>query len=158
MILLGTWVPENAIAPHAEICHAFVYRWLIGRGRMVAQLGSDPMDGPFNGVAMSPILWPAGPAAGTAVRTAGVNAVAAGDIIGFFDNLGGLIHSMVAETPVQWVGANNQGCFGTGTARTTVPNVYAVMVAPGMPIGFNNVNDNTLHTMGGAVTAVFRTP
>lgn len=155
MILLGTWVPENASNPHAEICHAFVYRWLIGRGRMLPHIASDPMGGPFNGAVMGPVLWPGGAAIGAPVRVAGANAVAAGDIIGFFDANGGLVHSMVAETPVQWVGANNHGCFGTGTARTTIANVYAVM---NPPIGWMNMNDNTFQTMGGPVTAHFRTP
>jgi hypothetical protein len=56
MMLLGTWVPDDAANPHAEICHAFVYRWLIGRGRMLASPNSDPMNGPFNGAVMGPIL------------------------------------------------------------------------------------------------------
>jgi hypothetical protein len=88
---------------------------------------------------------------------AGVNAVQAGDIVGFFD-AGGLVHSMVAETATQWVGANNQGCFGTGTGRTTVPAVYTVVPAPGFPLGWINLNDNQFQTMGGIATAFYRTP
>ncbi|WP_270937955.1 hypothetical protein [Falsiroseomonas oryzae] len=152
MILLNTWVPEDAANPHMEICHAFVYRWLIGRGRMLAHATSDPMTGPFNGQVMRPILWPNG---GQPVRVAGVNRVSAGDIVGFFAANGDLVHSMVAETPTQWVGANNQGCFGTGTGRTTVPNVYGVRPPV---LGWLNLNDNTFQTMGGPVTVVYRTP
>ena len=56
MMLLDTWVPDDSAAPHMEICHAFVYRWLIGRGRMVANAASDPMTGPFNGAVIASTL------------------------------------------------------------------------------------------------------
>lgn len=155
MILLGTWVPDTG-HPHAEICHAFVYRWLIGRGILhpAPITDPDPVNGPFNGAAMQPILWPPG-IARQAVRVAGINRVSTGDIIGFFDAYGALAHSMVAETPTQWVGANNQGCFGTGTGRTTVANVYTVRSPP---VGWTDNNSNKLNSMGGAVYAYYRTP
>jgi len=132
MMLLYTWVPEDAANPHAEICHAFVYRWLIGCKLFSPTENTDPIDGPFNGT-MKPILWPEG---GKPVRVAGVNKVNAGDIVGFFDGNGAFVHSMVAETPTQWVGANNQGCFGTGTARTTIDNVCLKMKTHDFPIGW----------------------
>lgn len=151
MIVLGTWVPDDSANPHMEICHAFVYRWLIGRGNMVASPHSDPMTGPFNGEAMKPVLWAN---TGQPARVGGVNQVAPGDIVGFFDNAGGLVHSMIAETATQWVGANNQGCFGTGTGRTTVPDAYA----NNPPLGWTDALGNTFNTMGGPVTVNYRTP
>src|SRR5262245_56339135 len=96
--------------------------------------GVNKQTGPFNGRVMKPILWPQG---GQPVRVSGVNKVNAGDIIGFFDEQNGdLVHSMVAETPTQWVGANNTGCFGVPTGRTTIPNVYLVMPTPTAPVGW----------------------
>jgi hypothetical protein len=81
MMLLDTRVPDDSANPHAEICHAFVYRWLIGRKKILPDARSDPMTRPFNGVVMKPILWPAG---GHPVRVSSVNQVNAGDIVGFF--------------------------------------------------------------------------
>jgi hypothetical protein len=155
MMLPGTRVPEDAANPHAEICHAFVYRWLMGRQLMSPAEKPDPIDGPFNGTVMKPILWPEG---GKPVRVAGVNKVNPGDIVGFFDGNGALVHSMVAKTPTQWVGANNQGCFGTGTARTTIDNVYLKMKTHDFPIGWADNIGNRFITMGGECTVVFRTP
>lgn len=154
MIILGTWIPEDSANPHMEICHAFVYRWLIGRGRMAIAPTVDPMTGPFNGGAMGPVLWPHG-VARRAVRAGGVNAVRAGDIIGFFDTAGALAHSMIAETPTTWVGANNQGCFGTGTGRTRIQNVYT---NANPPLGWTDGAGNRFTTMGGPVTVFCRTP
>lgn len=148
-IVLGTWVPTINQNPYAEICHAFVYRWLIARGSLLPDARASQVIGPFDGVTMGPILWPGGSGIGTPVRVGGINAAAAGDIIGFFDGTGGLVHSMVAETAVQWVGANNAGCFGTATNRTTIPNAYNRM---NPPLGWMNVNNNSFQSMGGALT------
>ncbi len=101
---------------------------------------------------MQPVLWsqPKQPA-----RVAGVNRVGPGDIIGFFDAGGVLIHTMIAETATTWVGSNNQGCFGPGTGRTTIQNVYAVRSPP---VGWMDANSNKLQSIGGPVYAYFRTP
>jgi hypothetical protein len=154
-MLLDTWVPDDSANPHAEICHAFVYRWLIGRQKMSPDARSDPMTGPFNGAVMKPILWPTG---GQPVRVSGVNPVKSGDIVGFFAENGDLVHSMVAEGPTQWVSANNNGCFGTGTGRTTICNVYSQRCEANLKLGWLDENGNLFKTMGGNCTVVFRTP
>ena len=89
------------------------------------------------------------------VRVNGVNQVSAGDIVGFFDANGALAHSMIAETATDWVGANNHGCFGTGTGRTRIANVYD---NANPPLGWNDDQGSQFNTMGGAVDVVFRTP
>jgi hypothetical protein len=151
-------VPDYDDNPHMEICHAFVYRWLLNSQKTLPELpgGVNKQTGPFNGRVMKPILWPQG---GQPARVAGVNKVNAGDIVGFFDEQNGdLVHSMVAETPTQWVGANNTGCFGVPTGRTTIPNVYLVMPTPTAPLGWADNNGNLFNTMGGQCIVVFRTP
>jgi hypothetical protein len=155
MMLLDTWVPDDSAKPHAEICHAFVYRWLIGRQKMSPDARSDPVTGPFNGAVMNPILWPAG---GQPVRVAGVNQVKAGDIVGFFAANGDLVHSMVAETPTQWVGANNTGCFGVPTGRRTICNIYHQRFEPKDKLGWLDEDGNLFKTTGGDCTVVCRTP
>jgi hypothetical protein len=152
MIVLGTWVPEDS-KPHMEICHAFVYRWLIGRGRIVVEKESDPVSGPFGGDVMKPILFPTN---GLPVRTGGVNHVKAGDIVGFFDDNDALIHSMIAETETRWVGANNHGCFGTGTGRSTIADAYAVRHPPG-PMGWVDNTSHRFKSMGGVILRARRT-
>jgi hypothetical protein len=150
-IVCGTAVPDHP-NPHAEICHGFAYNWLIARGRLQAQPGIHATGGPFHAGAMQPVLWAAPK---QPVRVAGVNRVSAGDLIGFFDARGALVHTMIAETPTTWVGANNQGCFGTGTGRTTIANIYSRR-AP--PVGWADGNSNKVQSMGGPVYAYFRTP
>jgi hypothetical protein len=151
MIVCATFVPPHP-HPHAEICHGFVYSWLIARGRLNPQPNIHSTGGPFQPTVMQPILWgqPKQPA-----RVAGINRVSAGDIVGFFDATGTLVHTMIAETATTWVGSNNQGCFGTGTGRGSIQNVYAVRSPP---VGWVDSNSNKLQSMGGPVYAYFRTP
>jgi hypothetical protein len=156
-MLLDTWVPDDSAKPDAEICHAFVYRWLIGRKKILPVEGVDPMTGPFNGTVMKPILWPEGEGV-LPVRQAGINQVRPGDIIGFFDKNLALVHSMVAEAEEDWVGANNTGCFGTRTGRTKISNVYLKMRTNDYPIGWVDTNGNKFIAMGGECTVVYRTP
>jgi hypothetical protein len=152
VIVCGTNVPEHPY-PHSEICHGFVYNWLIARGLLERVEGINDFGGPFHSGTMQQVLW--GNMPKYPVRVGGVNRVQRGDIVGFFDAGRVLIHSMIAETATTWVGSNNHGCFGTGTGRTTIENVYAVR-AP--PLGWVDRNSNKLQSMGGDVYAHFRTP
>jgi hypothetical protein len=155
MMLLGTLVPEYDDKPHMEICHAFVYRWLIHSQKMLEDARCNPKTGPFNGAVMKPILWPEG---GQPVRVSGVNKVKAGDIVGFFAENGDLVHSMVAEEPAQWVGANNTSCFGVPTGRRTICNIYHQRWEPKDKLGWLDEDGNLFKPMGGNCTVVFRTP
>jgi hypothetical protein len=115
------------------------------------------MTGPFNGEVMKPILWPEGKGA-LPVRQAGINQVRPGDIVGFFTQKLALVHSMVAATAEDWVGANNTGCFGVETGRTKISNVYLKILTPDYPIGWIDNNGNKFKTMGGECIVVYRTP
>jgi hypothetical protein len=151
-MVLGTWVPDLGRSPHHEICHTFVYRWLIGRGLITGNY-PDPLQ-ELNGDTALPILWPSpgGPA-----RVNGNITVLPGQIIGFWQGHR-LVHSMVAETPTAWVGANNAGCFGVTTGRTRIANVNggfpgALIANPALRAGWVG-NGNQWRTAGGGLVTV----
>ena len=154
--VLGTYVPDHG-NPHAEICHSFVYRWLIARGLITGNY-ADPLT-ELNGVTALPLVWPAH---GAPARAGGAIQVNAGDIVGFW-NGPNLVHSMVAVTSTSWFGANNQGCFGTGTGRTLIANVNggfpgALIANPLLRMGWVG-NGNQWRSMGGTLlTVTYRTP
>ncbi len=155
-MVLGTYVPDHA-TPHAEICHSFVYRWLIARGFITGNY-PDPLV-ELNTQTAPPILWPVH---GAAARTLGNIHVQAGDIVGFW-NGATLVHSMVAITPTSWYGANNQGCFGVGTGRVQIANVNGGFPGSQIPnpllrLGWVG-NGNQWRAMGPVVlTVTYRTP
>lgn len=157
MIVLGTNVPEVS-NPHAEICHTFVYRFLIARGIYKGSYPDPKTE--LNDITGAALLWPV---MGAPARTGGaLRIVLPGDIIGFFDG-DHLVHSMVAITFNSWVGANNAGCFGTGTGRTIINDVnggFAGALIPNESLRMGWVGTgNQWRTMGGKIVNVFyRTP
>jgi hypothetical protein len=111
----GTYVPNHA-NPHSEVCHSFVYRWLIARGRITGNY-PDPLQ-ELNGFSGKRLLFTP---PGMPARSGGIIQAHPGDIVGFWDGPA-LVHSMVVVTPTSWSGANNSGCFGVpmgGLLRVT---------------------------------------
>lgn len=157
MIVLGTNVPE-VNNPHSEICHTFVYRYLIAKGIYKGAYPNPKSE--LNDNTGAALLWPF---KGLPARSGGaLRIVLPGDIIGFFDG-NRLVHSMVAITFNSWVGANNAGCFGTGTARTIIDNVnhgFPGSLIPNESLRLGWVGTgNQWRTMGGKLVDVFyRTP
>jgi hypothetical protein len=155
-MVLGTYVPDLQ-APHREICHTFVYRWLIARGIFTGNY-PDPLQ-ELSGPAAKPLMWPS---PGGSARTNGVINVRPGHIIGFWQGQN-LVHSMIAITQASWIGANNQGCFGVGTGRVPIPNVNggfpgALLANPALRMGWVG-NGNHWRVMGGQlVTVTHRLP
>ena len=135
--VLGTQIPDAPV-PHVEICHTFVYRWLIASGIYSGNYSPsfpNPQECELNGATAKPLLFPVisghdarrihptPPWVKTKPRyyLNGVK-VERGSIVGFW-NGANLSHSMIAITPSSWIGVNNQGCFGVGMGRKTVNDV-----------------------------------
>jgi hypothetical protein len=145
-MVLGTWVPIPGNNPHNEICHTFVYRWLIGRGLITGNY-PDPLR-ELNTFTAPPILWPS---PGGAARVNGGITVTPGQIVGFW-NGHQLVHSMIAVTPTSWIGANNAGCFGVATGRVQIADVNggfpgALLPNPALRMGWVG-NGNQWRAMG----------
>ena len=150
-MVLGTYIPNHA-TPHAEICHTFVYRWLIAMGIFTGNY-PDPLQ-ELNGVTAKPLLWPS---PGGSARTNGVINVRIRNIVGFWQGQN-LVHSMIAVTPTSWFGANNQGCFGVGTGRIQILNVnggFPGALIPNLALRMGWVgNGNQWRVMGGQILTV----
>ncbi len=112
--VLGTQVP--AAGGLNEICHQYVYRWLVASGRVT---GNAPVT--VTNLTARPTLFGV---RGQPARVGGNIAVRRGCIIGFWDvNTGNLQHSMSAVAPDNWIGANNTGCFGSPGGRIAFQGV-----------------------------------
>ena len=149
----GTYVPNHAY-PHSEICHSFVYRWLIARGRITGNY-PDPLP-ELNGISGKRILFTP---PGMPARTGGIIQALPGNIIGFWDGMT-LVHSMVVITPNSWFGANNAGCFGVGTGRTRIMDVNggfpgAMIRNANMRLGWVG-NNNQWRAMAGTLRVTCR--
>lgn len=120
-IVLGTWVPDPGINPGNEICHDFVYRWLIASGRITGKY-PDPLK-TLSPMVARQLLFPL---AGRPARANGIIKVTPGSIIGFWEGPC-LMHSMIAVSPTSWIGANNTGCFGTSGGRIQVNNIDKII-------------------------------
>jgi len=129
--VLGTHVPDLGANPNSEICHTFVYRWLVARGRITGNY-PDPLINLPQQQAQQ-ILFPV---RGQPARAGGAMQVTAGAIIGFWDGGGNLQHSMIAITPTTWFGANNTGCFGTGGGRLQINAVNTIVHGGGNHFGW----------------------
>lgn len=132
--LLGTYVPPNPPQPGGapgsndadEICHQFSYRWLVASGRLpYAPEYGDAGNRLFPNDVARRVLFPPVSAPALAYQPANLGGhlmVRAGDLIGVFTVEGprGLQHSLIAEAPNCWVGANNTATFGERLGRTKV--------------------------------------
>ncbi len=129
--VLGTFIPKQVLTPNLEICHTFVYRWLVARGRITGNY-PNPLNQMMQ-VQAQQILFPI---KGQPARAGGVIQVTAGTIVGFWDFGGNLQHSMIAETPTTWIGTNNTGCFAVGGGRISIPNVDQIVQGNNSPVGW----------------------
>ena len=150
-LIHGTNVPDAN--NNMEICHAFVYRWLIA-SRQITGNPRDP-DLVINGDIARPIMW-APP--GLPARINGFVVVMPMMIVGFWEQFT-LTHSMIAITSTSWHGANNTTCFGTVSAgRVLIPDIddSTTFAAPGLtqPIGWLNDDDNQWRRADGSIVRV----
>jgi len=147
----GTDVPD---APgHMEICHAFVYRWLVASRQITGN--PRPAAAVQNGDIARPIMW-APP--GLPARVNGFVVVMPMMIVGFWANFT-LWHSMIAITSTSWYGANNTGCFGTADAgRVLISDIddSTTFGAPPLPQapGWLNADDNQWRRADGTIVTV----
>ena len=127
MIVCGVVVPD---APHpaGEICHAFVYRWLIASQRITGTHW-HPDAVSFHTPAVAQIWRGQLGQHATPARRHGTFFSMPGEIIGFWEN-GGLLHSMVADTSTVWAGANNGGTFGGDGGRRMITMNSTVYTSP----------------------------
>ena len=152
-MVLGTWVPDVAGHPlDHEVCHSFVYRWLIGRGIFRGNY-PDPLT-ELDNLSGRQLLWPT---PGGAARHNGVIQVRAGHIVGFWDGPN-LTHSMIAITATSWIGTRNQTTFGVQPGRQVIANVNggfpgALIPNPHLRMGWVG-NGNQWRVMGGAIATV----
>lgn len=152
-LIHGTNVPD---ANHnMEMCHAFVYRWLVA-SRQITGNPRDP-DLVVNGDIARPIMW-APP--GLPARINGFIVVMPMMIVGFWQGFT-LWHSMIAITSTSWYGTNNTGCFGTASdGRFLIPNVddSTTFVGPALdlnqPPGWVNADDNQWRRADGTIVRV----
>ena len=152
--VLGTYVPELGRGAAVEICHSFVYRWLIARGRITGNY-PDPLI-EMTTVQARRILFPT---KGQPARVAGNIRVTMGSIIGFWDAGGNLQHSMIAVSPTSWFGANNTGCFGVPGGRRRMNNVDLIVHGPDRPRHFGWIGaGNQWQAQYAVLTVTYKLP
>jgi hypothetical protein len=124
-MVLGIHVPELGHNPQGEVCHSFVYRYLVARGNIKgATLAQhDPMQNLMTRDAN--FLYSAGGA--LPARQNGVMQPTPGSIVIFRDSNNVLMHSMIAINANTWIGANNTTCFGVLGGRITFNNVGTIL-------------------------------
>ncbi|GAA0722846.1 hypothetical protein GCM10009430_25660 [Aquimarina litoralis] len=130
-IFLSTYVPELGMSPDSEICHTFVYRWLIANGNFTGDY-PDPLQN-ISSVEAERFFFPD---MGLPARVGGEVQVRENSVIGFWDHGGVLQHTMLAITPTSWVGANNTGCFGVQGGRTQINDVDEFVNGPRSHFGW----------------------
>ena len=122
--VLGIHVPELGGNPLGEVCHSFVYRYLIAKGNITGNLKHDPLQNLMT--VDAEFLYGMG---GALARQAGNMKSPPGKIIVFRDVGNRLQHSMIAIDANTWIGANNTGCFGVPGGRQTISNVGAILAS-----------------------------
>ncbi len=149
-IFLDTYVPELGMSPGSEICHSFVFRWLIANGNFTGDY-PDPLEN-VSSIDAERLFFPD---MGYAARTGGEIQVNAGSVIGFWDYGGNLQHSMIAKTPTSWFGANNTGCFGVPGGRQQIDDVDEVVHGQQNHFGWTG-DDNEWQGMYQGLTVTYR--
>jgi hypothetical protein len=143
--VLGVHVPELGDIPLAEVCHSFVYRYLIAKGNITGKLRHDPLSNLMT--VDAEFLYGTG---GEPARRRGRMRPTPGSIVVFRDVGNRLQHSMIAIDAETWIGANNTGCFGVPQGRTTLRNVGSIMysLAPRQNGWTGNDNSFNLGSVG----------
>jgi hypothetical protein len=110
-----------------EKCHDFVYRWLVKDRKITGNYPPPPLEEQrvlaYFGIGPND----------QAARADGHITVQAGDIVAFWEEKKktSLEHTMIAEAPTEWVGANNVGCFGAAPGRQRIPQAWVMAEAQG---------------------------
>ena len=154
MDVLGVHVPELGHNPTAEVCHSFVYRYLIAKGNITGKLRHDPL---LNLMTVdAEFLYGNG---GQPARTGRQMRAPVGSIIVFRDVGNRLQHSMIAINSNCWIGANNTGCFGVAGGRQTIVNVNSKLYSDA-PKSFGWNGDDNLFDLGtvGVLTVSYIDP
>ncbi len=137
--VIGVHVPELGDNPLGEICHSFVYRYLVAKGNIKGQKikDHDPMRNLMT--VDAEFLYNAN-GEGLPARVGGIMQPTMGSIIVFKDTGNRLQHSMIAIDNDTWIGANNTTCFGVAGGRQTIAGVGAILRTQ-TPAKFGWVND-----------------
>jgi hypothetical protein len=146
--VFGTHIPDHH-SPQTEICHSFVYRWLIASGVFTGNY-PDPLV-EYNGIQAKSLLWQF---TGNPARINDVIQVRPGDIVGFWDGPW-LMHSMIAITSTSWIGSNNGGCFSDNRiGRIEIQNINSLLF-DGNVRNYGWIgSENQWHSVNGATLTV----
>lgn len=139
-MVLGVHIPELGNNPIGEVCHSFVYRYLVAKGNIgnIRIWLNDPMQNLMTIDAT--FLYGLG---GLPARQNGAMRPSPGSIVVFRDSNNILMHSMIAIDANTWIGANNTTCFGVLGGRKTFNNVGTILFSLNpRQNGWLNANDN----------------
>ncbi|MFC4161245.1 hypothetical protein [Chitinimonas lacunae] len=153
-LVAGVQVPGASLGAR-EICHDFAYRYIATRNGL--PLGNEGL-----GQRALAVLWNNQPRGGQPARVNGEIRTRSGDLISFWDERGQLQHSLIAEGPDTWFGANNTGCFAVQGGRTRIDRVSARIHGEAghednNVCGWVGTGNQWRHAMSGAImTVTFR--
>jgi hypothetical protein len=123
-MVLGIHVPELGHNPTGEVCHSFVYRYLVARGNIGRNMVA--LHDPMQNLMTRDATFLYGPG-GLPARQNNAMQPTPGSIVVFRDSNNVLMHSMIAIDANTWIGANNSTCFGVGGGRMTFNNVGTIL-------------------------------